>query len=369
MRKNAKKHEILLATGGTGGHIFPAQALAESLASDFKISLVIDRRGAKFLQGALLSVDKEEFNISAFRGTLLNKCIAISQLILSFVTLFFKFFKKKPVLVIGFGGYASIPAICSAFLHRIPIIIHEQNSVIGKANKLLSKLADVVAISFKKTYSISDIPSYKIVYTGNPIRNQILALRDRDHKKLDRNVFRILILGGSQGSALFSDIIPKAVEILDPKIQSKLFIFQQVRNENLTSTVRSYNSTKAKVEIKVFFKNIEDLLYKCDLVIARSGATTVTEIMEVKKPAIFIPFAAAAQNHQFFNAKFLEEQGAAIIIEEKFLDPQKLADILLNLLIDKEKFAKMQLAMKKIKIQNTSSEFTALIHKTLKRLN
>jgi len=368
MKKNDKKKYVLLAAGGTGGHVFPAQAIADQLIKDYKISLVTDKRGASFLKNSLAQVEKDILPVIGFTGSIPNKIHAISALIFSFSKLFFKFFLKKPSIVVGFGGYPSAPAIIAAFFHQIPTIIHEQNAVMGKANKFLAKFSDIIALSFKETFNTNGIARYKMIYTGNPIRKQILDISDKIYKKLDKSIFKILVVGGSQGAAIFSDILPKAIKLLDPKIQKILSINQQARQDLLQDTINEYKESEAKVEVKNFFEDIENLLYKCDLVIARSGAATVMEIIASRKPSILIPFAASQNNHQFFNAQFLAQQKAAILIEEKDISPVMLAETISNLITEKEKFSELQSSMKKIKSENATTELTNLIIKRCKQL-
>ncbi|CAG7595864.1 MAG: undecaprenyldiphospho-muramoylpentapeptide beta-N-acetylglucosaminyltransferase [Candidatus Midichloria sp.] len=363
MKKNNKLQPIVLAAGGTGGHIFPAQAVAELFINRHKLFLVTDQRGTKFLKGALLKAEKEVLPVKGFTSSINDKTCALTGLIFSFLKLFFKFFLKRPSIVIGFGGYPSVPAIMAAFFHQIPTIIHEQNAVMGKANKFLANFVNVVALSFKNTLNVESVANDKVVYTGNPVRQQIFALSGRPYKKLDKNIFKILVISGSQGAAIFSHAIPQAVKLLDPKIQENLYIYQQARQDLLQKTIDEYHSTKSKVEIKSFFEDIENLLYKCDLVIARAGAATVTEIIVSRKPSILIPFAAAQNNHQFFNAKFLSDQQASILIEEKELTPELLAKTISELITNTEEFSKLQAAMKKVKCQNSVQALADLILK------
>ncbi|WHQ47038.1 MAG: undecaprenyldiphospho-muramoylpentapeptide beta-N-acetylglucosaminyltransferase [Candidatus Midichloria sp.] len=363
MRKNNKPKYIVLAAGGTGGHIFPAQAVADFLINNHKLFLVTDQRGTKFLKGALLRAEREILPVKGFTSSINDKAYALTGLIFSFLKLFFMFFFKKPSIVVGFGGYLSVPAIMAAFFHQIPTIIHEQNAVMGKANKFLAKFVNAVALSFKNTLNIDGIANYKMVYTGNPIRQQVFALSDRPYKKLDKNIFKILVVGGSQGTAIFSNTIPQAIKLLNPKIQENLYIYQQTRQDLLQRTVNEYQATKSKVEIESFFEDIENLLYKCDLVITRAGAATVTEIIALRKPSILIPFAAAQHNHQFFNAKFLSNQQASVLIEEKDLTPNLLAKTILELITNTEEFSRLQAAMKKIKCTNAVQILVDLILK------
>ena len=356
-----KQKQIVLVAGGTGGHVFPAQAVADLLIDKYKVSIITDERGTKFLKGSLLKAKKEVLSVRGFTGSINDKIQALICIVASFLRLFFKFFFEKPIIVIGFGGYPSVPAVLAAFFHHIPIVIHEQNAVIGRANKFLAKFATAVVLSFKNTVGTEEIVKYKLIYAGNPIRRQVLTLSENPHKKLDKSIFRILVIGGSQGASLFSNILPQSIKLLDSKVQENLYIYQQARLDLMQKTQAQYLQTKSKVEIKNFFDDIENLLHKCDLVIARAGAATVMEVIAARKPSIFIPFAAAQDNHQLFNAKFLADQQAAIIIEEKDLTPEILSKQLLELITNKGKFSELQSAMKKIKNIDAAQAIVDLI--------
>ena len=349
MKKANNLKQIALAAGGTGGHLFPAQAVADLLIDSYQVLIITDKRGSRFLRGSLLKAKKEMLLVRGFTGSVNDKLQSLICMVISFFKLFFKFFFEKPAIVIGFGGYISVPVVLAAFLHYIPIVIHEQNAVIGRANRFLARFATVVALSFKNTAGTEKIAKYKLTYTGNPIRKQVLTLSEKTYKKLDKGIFRILVIGGSQGASLFSKVLPGSIKLLDTKIQENIYIYQQACSDLMQETQAQYWQTKSKVEIKSFFEDIENLLHKCDLVIARAGAATVVEIIAARKPSILIPFAAAQNNHQFFNAKFLADQQAAIVIEEKDLTPEILSKQLFELITNKEKFAELQSAMKKIK--------------------
>ena len=245
LRNNKKKKTIVLTAGGTGGHVFPAQAISEILNEDYHLLFITDKRGKQFVKGSLNQIENQVLPTKGFSGSIHNKLYAFSMMIYSLIILTIRFFFKRPDLIIGFGGYPTVPAIIAGYFNRVPIIIHEQNAVIGRANKILAKMACVIALSFKDTIGIPKALNSKIIYTGNPLRKQIVNLMNKSGKRKPGADFRVLIIGGSQGAAIFSKIIPAAISLLPQEIQKRLFVYQQAR-ENLVSDTMKAVLTYAK---------------------------------------------------------------------------------------------------------------------------
>lgn len=363
--KILQKSKIVITAGGTGGHIFPAQAITEYLHKHYHIqdiSLITDKKGIRFLRGIFLKIPRVVLQVVGFSGGLGNMAYAFLCMVYSFITMFFRFFKNRPLLIIGFGGYPSVPVILAGYLHRIPIIIHEQNAVIGRANSLLARFAKYVAVSFPDTKNIQHIEKNKIVFTGNLIRQNFSIKQDqsvRASKKL-----QILVIGGSQGSAVLSKAIPLALSKLEGDLQKMIHVKQQIRMDYIERVQELYESFEGTYETQAFFENINSLFSESDLIIARSGATTISEIIFFKKPAILIPYAAAQNNHQFVNADFLASRGAAILIEEKEIHV-KLTEVINDLFRNTEKLSAISKNLSSLSYKSGDKAFAKLVVSTI----
>jgi UDP-N-acetylglucosamine--N-acetylmuramyl-(pentapeptide) pyrophosphoryl-undecaprenol N-acetylglucosamine transferase len=323
----AKK--IIIAAGGTGGHIFPAQALTEHLlAKGLKPILVCDERTGQFLQGALKDIPQYRMICGKLTGSLPRKFISLSKLAISILQVLAFLIKEKPALVIGFGGYPSFPTIMAAKMLGIKAVICEQNAVLGRVNKIAASFVEKICTTFPDTKGIKDKHKNKVVITGTPVRKDILK-----GKKDPSNKFHLLIIGGSQGARILSQIVPKAISHLPKAIQSQLIITQQAQPDLAEEVLKSYGSTSCQVEIKPFFQDIAKRIYNADLLICRAGASTIAEVTTVGKAAIFIPYALAMDNHQYYNALNLVKIDAAKLIEEKDLSAQNLADIIQHFIV------------------------------------
>lgn len=312
MTKQPKK--IILATGGTGGHIFPALALKTALeAAGHKALVVADAKFAKFKNfdeqhifiPAANFANKSPLAILATLVTLIKGFLKSIWLILNF----------KPDLLIGFGGYASYPTMVAAVLLRKKIILHEANTVLGKVNKVILPWAEYLTCGFKEIQKIPESQKSKIIFTGNPIRDEIRKTAKKD-KNITTGALSILIIGGSQGAKVFSKMIPDALINLPENIKKKLFVYQQAKEEDIPAIKTKYANEHIDNEIKSFFTDMNEKLSKVDLVIARAGASTIAELVAFNIPAIFIPYPSAADDHQFFNAKSIIDLGGGWLVKE-----------------------------------------------------
>lgn len=356
-----KKHKklIILTAGGTGGHIFPAQAVAETLQSEYNLLLIADTRAKQFLAGVFQKLPTIFISSNSLSGSLLNKLSCILRLLLSTANLMYKFSKLKPSLIIGFGGYPTLPAVAAALILRIPIIIHEQNAVIGQINRIFAPFAKIILTSFSETREIPNKYLNKIVYTGNPVRQDIISAKNKnisydnlqlqpnhrtyaanspasndseDIKTITSAKIFIVVIGGSQGASILSSLVPKAIQLLPYDMQQKIIITQQVRANLVEETVSEYKKTQAKFDAQPFYHNIAELLSSADLVISRAGAMTVAELIYLAKPSILIPFSQAKYNHQFYNAMFLVKNKAALLLEEINFNERRLSKMITELL-------------------------------------
>ena len=312
---------IVLTTGGSGGHIFPAQSVATELVKKgYRVVFITDKRGNAFQN--LPEVTTYRLAAESVTGrSIVGKIIALFKLWLGAAQAMKLLVQLKPALVIGFGGYASLPAVMSAQMLRIPAILHEQNAILGRANRVGAKKVRLIATSFPHVERIpQNIPS---VHVGQPVRAPILEKQNTPMP--DNKYFNLLVFGGSQGAHFFSEHIPEVLMKLPPKYRTKIQLTQQARPEDEEMVKKAYkNAGFNSLTIAPFFKNMPELLSQANLVIGRGGAGTLTEVMVVGRPAIIIPLPTAADNHQVANAKELEKVGGAWVVEQKDFDAEKM---------------------------------------------
>ncbi len=344
-----KNDVIILAAGGTGGHLFPAQSLAEELINKgYKPFLICDQRTNEFLRGDLAKIDSLKVFAPRPGNGIISNFINLFKMIPIVLKLRRVMKQNKARSVVGFGGYPSLPSMIAALSLGLPTYIHEQNAVIGKVNRLILPFVNKVFLSFPQTKGLDDKYKSKAIVVGNLVRKSIVGYAIGEKPSHDGDYIDILVIGGSQGSKILTEFVPLSIKQLPEKLQEKLKIHQQARLNLVAETKRLYKATKAKVEVKDFFNNIGNLMQQADLVICRAGASTVTEVAMLSKPAVFIPLKIATGNHQYYNAKFLEDAGGAIIINEEDLNIELLANTLLDLLMHPNKLKAMGIASNKI---------------------
>lgn len=304
--------KIVLVAGGTGGHLFPSFALARALRDQsHNVSLFTDERAARWVDPSLF--DEIVFSKFGSSTSILKKLAFWRRLLLCGLRSLASFISHRPDVVIGFGGYPSAPPVLAAQLLRIKAVLHESNAVMGRANKLLTKMARYVATGFEEVKGLTA----KQVVVGNPVRPEIQALfYEKYTLPQDGELFHILILGGSQGSRIFSDIVPSALENLSETLKQKIFVHQQVRPEFLDSVTQFYQRIRIKFEVCSFFRNVDELLKQAHLVISRGGASSLSEIMMAGKPALIVPLAKTLDGDQMANALFYQKRHAIYMMAE-----------------------------------------------------
>jgi len=316
---NSDLGTIVLAAGGTGGHIFPAEAVAKALDSrGYKIILITDKLKARF-PGVLSDVDTYKINASGLVGK------SVFQKILGLKELCFGFFQARgylnkvcPKAVVGFGGYASFPTILAARAAGYRCAIHEQNVIFGRANRFLSRIVDKVATSFMNSQGVPENLNSKLVYTGMPVRSIFLNARKNPFPLFDpATPIVLLVLGGSQGARILSQVVPKALSLLDNKLKARLKVVQQCREEDLAMVQSIYNAAGISANLASFFENVSIHMSEANLVIARAGASTIAELTVVGCPAILVPYAGIADHHQSLNARAFESTGAGWVLSEE----------------------------------------------------
>jgi UDP-N-acetylglucosamine--N-acetylmuramyl-(pentapeptide) pyrophosphoryl-undecaprenol N-acetylglucosamine transferase len=320
-----KIRTIAVVAGGTAGHVFPAQAISKILGTRNKILFFTDYRGKRFF-----GQDEEiiVLPIRNFQGKFVKKAISLFFLGIATLKALYVLRKEKVVMAIGFGGITSFPVLLAAKILKIPIILHEQNAVLGKANKFFLKDAEFLATSFEKTMGIDRY--HKVIHTGNPIREVVFDAKRR-RTRITSDIY-ITVIGGSQGATIFDTTIANAITLLPQDLQERINIFQQVRKENHDTVQSIYDTSKVRrLEMKDFFQNVPQLIADSDLVISRAGASTISEIEHLKIPSIIVPIASSKDNHQYHNAEYSSKKGTSKMITEQEFSSSKLAEIIEDL--------------------------------------
>ncbi len=309
---------IVLATGGTGGHVFPAQVLAQELYSQgYEVFIFSDGRGHQFDDSAFFKV---KISASQLKGSISKKVKGGAQLMAGVGMALYQLWRLKPHAVVGFGGYASFPTMISATVLRLPTIIHQADAFFGRTNQFLAPFVTRIATSFPHVKNIPTSCIDKVYFTGLPVR---VDIKSEPYIPSEKNApFHILVTGGSQGAKVFGEIIPQAINLLDPMLQKRLFITQQCRPETLELTQILYDRTKAHVELSPFLDKMGDRYKKAHLIISRAGASSVVEIARVGRPALLIPYPYAMDDHQFYNAQqVVDAKGGWMWREKEFTSP------------------------------------------------
>jgi UDP-N-acetylglucosamine--N-acetylmuramyl-(pentapeptide) pyrophosphoryl-undecaprenol N-acetylglucosamine transferase len=323
------KKIVVIAAGGTGGHLFPAAAFAEEMRRrDWRVVLMTDARGRRYAEH--FPAERIE-DVAAASPTMhpLKAIPAALKIWRGINEAKARFSELKPALVAGFGGYPSFPALMAAHAHKVPIIIHEQNSVLGRVNRTLASSAALVASGFERLDRLPAAAQDRKRVVGNPVRLPILEVRNRPYPEAPAGgKLNLLIIGGSQGARIFGEVIPLAIAMLPEAFRSRLDVVHQVREEQVADARAVYSEAGVKAEVSPFFSDMGARLGAAHLVIARAGASTVTELQVAGRPAILVPFAAAADDHQTANAAGLTSVGAADILTESQFTPEALAALL-----------------------------------------
>ncbi len=356
---------IALAAGGTGGHLFPAEALAQELKRrGRRVLLVTDARGEQY--SGNFPAD-EKFLISAASpsvGGPIAKAAAALSLAGGLMTVIAEFRRRKPAAVIGFGGYPSFPATRAAAILSIPYGVHEQNGVLGRANRLSAGSAAFLAHGFPVLDKAPIRKKAAVVEVGNPVRDAVreAALTPFDAPRREGAV-RLLVFGGSQGAALFSSVVPAAIAALPEALRRRLSVVQQARESETGAVAAHYREAGVSAEIAPFFKDLPARIASAHLVIARAGASTITELSMIGRPSILVPLAIAMDDHQTGNARALSDAGAAVRIAESGFTPARLCDALAPLLENPGQLSAMALAAKGRVKANAAAMLADLVDK------
>jgi len=322
---------VVLATGGTGGHMFPAEALAsELLQRGCRVALVTDRRGQAFTE-RLPGVALHRIPAGRLGPGIVQRAMGLAELALGTLAAGKLLRRLRPAVAVGFGGYPSVPTMLAASRGRVATVLHEQNALLGRANRLLAPRVSCIATSFAAVRGLKPADSARVVFTGNPVRPEVAKHRVTAYTAPGAE-FNLLVTGGSQGARILSAVIPIALGLLAPEIKARLRLMQQARPEDVEQVRETHRRNGVAAEVTAFFHDLPARLAKAHLVIARAGASTVAELTVIGRPAILVPYAQAADDHQTVNAQALGEAGAAWVMPEASFTPEALAERLSALL-------------------------------------
>ncbi|TCS62194.1 undecaprenyldiphospho-muramoylpentapeptide beta-N-acetylglucosaminyltransferase [Varunaivibrio sulfuroxidans] len=319
---------IVLAAGGTGGHVFPAEALADVLrARGCRLALVTDRRGRSF-GGALGKSETHYVRAGGLAGKgTLARMRSLTALAMGTLQARRLIKRLRPDVVVGFGGYPSAPTMLAATFGGYPTIIHEQNAVLGRANRLLASRVTRIATSFDRAQGLGAAAPGKVVHTGMPVRPAIVEMREIPYvPPTDDAPINLFVLGGSQGAKILSTVVPDAVARVHGALRARLRIVQQCRPEDIDAVRAQYARLGVPAELASFFDDVPQRMAAAHLVISRAGASSIAEIAAVGRPSILAPYPHAVDDHQSENAHAVDDAGAGWLIPDRALTPETLAE-------------------------------------------
>jgi UDP-N-acetylglucosamine--N-acetylmuramyl-(pentapeptide) pyrophosphoryl-undecaprenol N-acetylglucosamine transferase len=356
----------ILAAGGTGGHMFPAQALAEALlARGWRVRLSTDARGARYAGGFSDSTEIVQVQSASFaRGGALAKAMAAPRIALGVLAALGAMRRDRPAVVVGFGGYPSIPALAAAVVLGIPRMIHEQNGVPGRVNRLFATRVAHVACGIWPT----DLPAgADAVHTGNPVRRAVQDRAGAPYIPPGDYPMAVLVVGGSQGARALSDVVPGALAALPEGLRRHLRVSHQAREEDAERVTAAYTQAGIDAEVRPFFDDIPDRMSEAQLVISRAGASSIADLTVIGRPAILIPYPHAAGDHQSANARGPVAAGAAVMIPESALDVATLSAQIAEILTDPDAALQMSRAAEAAGVPDATDRLVTLVESLVRK--
>ena len=325
---------FILCAGGTGGHLFPAQSLSEVLQRrGHTVDLMTDERadtyGVSFPARRTHIIPSATFSprnvFQSIPGALtIGKGMVEALKIMR---------RNKPAAIVGFGGYPTLPPLFAAWLRGVPIVVHEQNAVLGRANAVIAKRARLIATSFANTDGVPTSPRAIVMHVGNPVRANVITAARKPYREPKANqVFELLVFGGSQGARVFADLVPGALEQFSEEVRREIHVTQQCRPEDIVRVREAYETLGVPCDLGAFFVDMPERMARAQLVIARSGASTVAELSVMGRPSILVPYPHALDHDQARNAERLQEAGGAILTLQKNIGPVRLSQLLARLM-------------------------------------
>lgn len=333
----------LIAAGGTGGHMFPAQALAEVLLSEgWRVKLSTDDRGARYAGGFPDAVERNVVtSATTSRGGVMGKLAAPFRIASGIWAARRAFGRDRPDVVVGFGGYPTIPAMSAALAMGLPRMIHEQNGVMGRVNSRFARRVDKIACGTWPTELPEGVEG---THTGNPVRNLVMDFAGAPYQPPGNGPLHVVIIGGSQGARILSDVVPAAITALPAEMRPRLRVAHQARKEDHDRVVEAYRAAGITAEVRHFFDDVPRRFAEAQLIVARSGASTIADLTVIGRPSILIPLPSATNDHQAANARPLADAGAALMLPESVLDVESLTRDILAILSDPARAGRMAAA-------------------------
>ena len=355
---------VLLAAGGTGGHLFPAQALAEALKRrGVAVDLATDERATRY--GHDFPARATHVIPSAtIRGRdPISMAKTVTMLGVGAIKALMLLRRIKPAAVVGFGGYPTLPPLLAATLRNIPTVIHDANAVMGRANRMLAPRVTAIATSFPGMTLDAPLDA-KATITGNPVRPVVLAAAARPYAApAPGGPFNLLITGGSQGARVMADVVPPAIELMAPELRGRLSIVQQARGEDEARVRDAYARIGVKAEVAPFFLDLPARIAASHLIVSRSGASTVAELAAIGRPSILVPLPHALDQDQLANANVLAAVGGAIVLQQNDFTPQRLAAQIAALAADPVRLSAMAAGAKSAGMLDAADRLADLVLK------
>jgi UDP-N-acetylglucosamine--N-acetylmuramyl-(pentapeptide) pyrophosphoryl-undecaprenol N-acetylglucosamine transferase len=353
---------ILVAAGGTGGHLFPAAALADALARrGVPVELATDDRalryGGEFPARAVHAVA----SASPVGGGPLRKGLAALRLARGLVSSLALVRTLRPRAVVGFGGYPTVPPILAASMLRVPTVLHEQNSVLGRANRFLAARVTLIGAGFPDLKGADAAIRPKLRYVGVPVRGAVTEAAATPLPSFEDGRLKVLVTGGSQGARVMADVVPAAIALLSPDERARIRLTQQARGEDKARVASACAELRFPVEIAEFFTDLPRRIAAAHLVICRAGASTIGELEVIGRPSILVPFPHALDQDQAANAAALGAAGGAIVVPQKEFTPERLAALLRERLADPGKLVAAAAAAKSLGVTDAAERLAEMV--------
>ena len=355
---------FVLAAGGTGGHMIPAHALAEELmVRGHRVALITDDRGAR-IPGLFDKVQVHVLPAGRLSGGPIG-WLKAARSILTGRSMALRLYQTfRPSAVIGFGGYPAFPALLAARAARVPTLIHEQNAVLGRVNRLVAGRVDAIATAYPEVERLPGNAGDKVHLVGNPGREEVLALRDQPFPALgEEGIFRLLVTGGSQGASILSDVVPEGLSLLPEHFRRRLQVTQQCRAEDIERVRHRYSELGIPADLATYLPDLPDRLAWSHLVISRAGASTIAELTAAGRPAILIPLPSATDDHQTVNAREMAKAGGARAIAQSRFTAIELAKQMQKLGLDPESLANAAARARSVGRPNAARDLADLVER------
>jgi UDP-N-acetylglucosamine--N-acetylmuramyl-(pentapeptide) pyrophosphoryl-undecaprenol N-acetylglucosamine transferase len=355
----------VLAAGGTGGHMVPAHALAEELMRrGHRVALVTDDRGAR-IPGLFSGVQVHVLPAGRLSGGPIGWLRASRNIFTGRAMALRLYETFRPSAVIGFGGYPALPALLAARADKVPTLIHEQNAVLGRVNRLMARKVDAIATAYDTVQRLPAKAANKTHLVGNPVREEVLALRELPFPPLTEDgIFRLLVTGGSQGATVLSDVVPEGLALLPEHFRRRLQVTQQCRETDIEKVRARYAELGIPADLATYLPDMPERLNWAHLVIARAGASTIAELTAAGRPAILVPLPSATHDHQTYNARELAKAGGARMIAQTRFTPVELAKQLQKLALDPGSLANAAARARAVGRPNAAADLADLVERT-----